>query len=118
MKEQKRKRLQAAGWKVGTVKEFLGLTRAEEKLIDIKLALAESVRQRRERAHLSQATLAQRLESSQSRVAKIEAADPQVSVDLLVRAHLALGASRADVARAISAPSGRRKSRRRTRPAA
>ena len=113
MREQKRKRLEAAGWKVGTAEEFLGLTPAEAQLIEMKLALARSVRERRQKARLSQAALAARIASSQSRVAKLEAADPQVSMDLLVRAHLALGASKADVADALlHVPGGRRRRRR------
>ena len=117
MRERKRKRLEAAGWKVGTVEELLGLTPEEAQLIEMKLGLAKSVRERRQKAHLSQAALAARIASSQSRVAKLEAADPQVSMDLLVRAHLALGASKADVAHALLHVPGRRR-RRRRRPAA
>ena len=101
MKEQKRKRLEAAGWKFGSVREFLGLSDKEAEFIEIKLALAESVRRYRARARLSQAGLAARLHSSQSRVAKIEAADPSVSLDLVVRALLAAGARKGAFARAI-----------------
>ena len=97
----RRKRLEAAGWKVGGVREFLGLSEAETALLEIRLALARGVRERRERKRLTQATLAQRIESSQSRVAKMEAGDPSVSLDLLVRTLLALGANPREVARLI-----------------
>ena len=60
------------------------------------------MRQRREQKRLNQAELASRINSSQSRVAKMEAGDPSVSLDLLIRSLLALGASRRDLARAIS----------------
>ena len=63
--------------------------------------LSGSVRERRSRQGLSRADLARRLRSSQSRVAKIEAADPSVSADLLLRALFALGATPSDVASAI-----------------
>jgi len=45
--------------------------------------------------------LAKRLKSSQSRIAKMEAADATVSVDLLLKALFALGAKPKDVATAI-----------------
>jgi len=98
----KRKRLKAAGWKTGTVAEFLELTPEESGLIEIKLRLSELVRKARVRRRLSQLALAERLGSSQSRVAKIEAGDPSVSLDLLVRASFASGATRKDLARAIA----------------
>lgn len=101
MKKAKKRRLEAAGWRVGSADDFLGLTPEESALLDMKLALSDAVRERRGKSRLTQTDLATRLGSSQSRVAKIEAADPSVSLDLLVRSLLALGASRADVARII-----------------
>ena len=102
MRESKRKRLQAKGWKVATTREFLGLSAEEEAYIDLKLRLAESLRKRRVRRRLTQVAVAKMLKSSQSRVAKMEAGDPAVSIDLMVRSLIALGASARDVARAIS----------------
>jgi len=102
MKRSKKDRLEAAGWHVGTAQEFLGLTQEEAAFVEMKLALSESVRRRRQARRLTQTQLAKKLGSSQSRVAKIEAADPSVSIDLLVRSLLAMGASRAEVARIIS----------------
>jgi ribosome-binding protein aMBF1 (putative translation factor) len=102
MDSAKRKRLKEAGWKTGKVAEFLRLTPEESALIEIKLRLSELVRKARTRGRLSQIALAHRLGSSQSRVAKIEAADPSVSLDLLVRASFASGATRKELARAIS----------------
>jgi DNA-binding XRE family transcriptional regulator len=107
MKETKRKRLEEAGWKVGSAEEFLGLTEEEAAFVEMKLALSETLRERRSKQGLTQTELAKRLGSSQSRVAKMEACDPSVSVDLLVRALLAAGASRKEIAAAI-APSRRR----------
>ncbi len=105
MKKTERDRLAAAGWKVGSLKEFLGLSAQEEAFIEMKLALAENLRRRRVRRNLTQAQLARLLRSSQSRVAKIEASDPSVSLDLLVRSLLALGLSRREIARIIGSPS-------------
>jgi len=101
MKKSKRARLEAAGWTVGTVKEFLGLSEADAVLIEIKLALSRSLRARRKQYGLSQVEFARRLQSSQSRVAKMEAGDPSVSMELLVTSLLLLGASSSDLAKTI-----------------
>lgn len=82
MKTSKRLKLEAAGWAVGSAADFLGLSEEEATLIEMKLALADSIRERRQKKHLTQQELARRLGSSQSRVAKMEAADGSVSLDL------------------------------------
>lgn len=102
MKADKRRRLEAAGWRVGTVQEFLGLSDAEARLVEVHAALAVALRQRRTRAGMTQSALAKRLKSSQSRVAKMETGDPTVTLDLLVRALFLVGASPQQVARAIT----------------
>src|SRR6185369_2906726 len=84
MKASKRKRLEANGWRLTSAEEFLGLSREEVALVEMKLALADAVRAKREKSHLSQIELAARMMVSQSRVATIEAGDPSVSFDLLV----------------------------------
>jgi DNA-binding XRE family transcriptional regulator len=101
MDAKKRKRLGRSGWAVSDATTFLGLTPAEATLVEMRLALSRSLRERRLAAGLTQAALAEKLGSSQSRVAKLEAADPGVSFDLLIRALLSVGASRQDVARAL-----------------
>ena len=101
MRKSKRARLEAAGWAVGSVKDFLGLSEADAVLIEMKLALSRSLRERRQQRGLSQMEFAKRLQSSQSRVAKMEAGDPSVSMDLLVSSLLLLGASSTDLAKAI-----------------
>ncbi|MGH7232185.1 MAG: helix-turn-helix domain-containing protein [Nitrospiraceae bacterium] len=106
MKKRKRDALKAAGWAVGSVQEFLGLSDADTTLIELKLALSRSLRNRRQRRGVSQIELAKRLRSSQSRVAKMEAGDPSVSMDLLVSSLLVLGASPADLAKAIRGREG------------
>lgn len=85
----KRVRIEAAGFKLGTVAEFLDLTPEENALVGVRLALSATLRRRRQTQHLSQTTLARSLQSSQSRVAKMEASDPSVTIDLLMRALLA-----------------------------
>ena len=101
MKNSQRARLEARGWRVGSAAEFLELTPEEAAFVETKLALSQSVRDRRTAQNISQADLAKRLSSSQSRVAKMEAADATVSIDLLLRALFALGAKPRDVAVAI-----------------
>lgn len=101
MREDKKKRLEARGWRVGTVTEFLGLSPEEEEYIELKLRLADGLRQRRTERQLTQGATAKLLKSSQSRIAKMEAADASVSLDLLIRSLLALGASRDELARLI-----------------
>lgn len=103
MNTLKRKRLELAGWTVGSTTEFLELTPEESALIELKLNLSARLKERRSKQHLSQTELAKRLKSSQSRVAKMEAGDPSVSLDLLFRALLATGATRRDLARAVAA---------------
>jgi DNA-binding XRE family transcriptional regulator len=93
--------LKKAGWKLGTAQEFLGLTDEEAALIDIKLSLARSLKKRRLARDMTQDELARALGSSQSRVAKMETADASVSLELLVRSMLALGASRKELGRII-----------------
>ncbi|HEY3329226.1 MAG TPA: helix-turn-helix transcriptional regulator [Capsulimonadaceae bacterium] len=90
------------GWKVGTVTEFLGLSPEEELNIEMRLRLTMLLRERRTGLKISQRAFAKRLGSSQSRVAKIEANDPSVSLDLLIKAVGATGATISDVADAIS----------------
>lgn len=102
MQASKRKKLRAAGWKIGSADEFLGLTPEESAYIDMKLALSNTLRQRRLHNKLGQIELAKMVQSSQSRIAKMEAGHPSVSIDLIIKSLLALGASPQDVAKAIS----------------
>lgn len=103
MDAAKRARLEAAGFQVGTVAEFLGLTPEENALVEVRLALSTALRRRRQTQQLSQTALARRLHSSQSRVAKMEAGDPSVSIDLLLRALLATGVTREELGSIIAA---------------
>ncbi len=102
MREDKKKRLEAKGWKVGGAKEFLRLSDGESAYIDLKMRLVDGLRNRRKRTHLSQVQLARVLRSSQSRIAKMESGDPSVSLDLLIRSLLALGISDRELSRMIS----------------
>ncbi len=101
MDKAQRKRLHAKGWKIGDATEFLSLNPQEAAYVELKLAFSQNLRVRRREKQLTQAQLAKMIKSSQSRVAKMEAGDPTVSLDLLVRSLLALGTSKRQLARAI-----------------
>jgi len=101
MEKVKRKRIEAKGWKVGTVADFLELSPEEEALLEIKLALSRSLRERRQQK-MTQAQLAQKLQSSQPRIAKAEGGDASVSIELLIRAILATGATPKEIGKAIA----------------
>ena len=103
MKPERKQRLEAAGFKVGSADEFLELTPGESALVSLRLSLAKEVRRRRRRLHYSQVELAHRLGSSQSRVAKLEAAESDVSLDLLFRALFATGAKMGEIGKVITA---------------
>lgn len=92
MDERKRKALKKLGGRVTTVSEFLELTSAEERLIEMRLALVDEVRARRTRKGMTQQALAEAIGSTQSRIAKMEGGDPQASFESLLRAAMALGA--------------------------
>lgn len=103
MRKAKQDRLEKKGWKVGSVDDFLDLSPEESAYIEVKLRLSDNLRKRRTRRKLSQKELATLIKSSQSRVAKMEGGDPTVSLDLLVKTLLALGASDRDLADVIAA---------------
>jgi DNA-binding XRE family transcriptional regulator len=104
MKATTRAKLQAAGWTVGDATDFLHPSPAEAAYVELKLSLSLLLRRWRSTRKLTQTELAKRLGSSQSRVAKMEAGDPTVSADLLLRSLLALGATRKDIASSLTTP--------------
>ena len=105
MRQSKKQKLEARGWRVGTAKDFLGLSEDEAAYVELRLRLADSLKSRRTKRNLTQTAFAKLIQSSQSRVAKMEGDDPSVSLDLLIRSLLALGASSRDLARTITTAS-------------
>ena len=101
MEKRKQRKLEAKGWRVGSAAEFLGLSSEEAALVEMKLRLSRALRDRRLALHLSQTAVAKRLGSSQSRVAKMEAGNRSVSIDLLMKALVTLGATPSDVGKAL-----------------
>ena len=105
MRRARKDRLENKGWRVAGAQEFLGLSDEEAAYVELRLRLAGSLRKRRRKEKLTQNELARRIGSSQSRVAKMENGDPSVSLDLLIRSLLALGATNRDLAKAFSSAS-------------
>ena len=103
MRQTKRARLERKGWKIGSTQELLKLSDEEAAYIELKLALSDRLKSLREKKAITQVEMAKMISSSQSRVAKMESGDPSVSIDLLVKALLALGATRKQIAGAMTA---------------
>ena len=101
METKSKKALEAKGYKVGSVEEFLGLTEEEATYIELKLALGQALTKRRKENKITQLQLAKKLGSSQSRIAKMEKGDPTVSLDLLIKSLLSIGATRENIAKAL-----------------
>lgn len=102
MRKEKRQKLERQGWKIGNTADFLELTPEESAFVELKVALSKSLKERRKQSTITQIELAKLLKSSQSRIAKMEAGDPSVSIDLLIRSLLAMGATNKDLAQTIS----------------
>ena len=103
----KKGRLEKAGWSSGSVQDFLGLSDQEMALIELKRSLVRMIRETRESNRVTQHALAKLLESSQSRVAKMEGASPDVSLDLIVRALFVLGVTPKKMGRFIALTTSR-----------
>jgi alkylhydroperoxidase/carboxymuconolactone decarboxylase family protein YurZ len=101
MDDAKKARLAENGWTVRTVSEFLDLTPEETTLVEIKLALSRHLKQRRQQL-MTQAVLAERLQSSQPRIAKAENGDASVSIELLIKAILMTGATPQEIGQVIA----------------
>jgi DNA-binding XRE family transcriptional regulator len=107
MKAAKRTKLEASGWKVGSAADFLELSDEEAAYIELKLKLAKRLKEARTRRRLTQQQLAKRLDSSQSRVAKMETGDRSVSLDLLIKSLLTLGVTSEDIGKTITKSNSR-----------
>jgi DNA-binding XRE family transcriptional regulator len=101
VEQAKRARLESKGWKIGTVSDFLELTPEETIFVEIKLALSNSLKERRQK-RMTQSELASKIGSSQPRIAKAENGDASVSIELLIRAMLATGATPKDIGQVIA----------------
>ena len=103
MDSAKKKKLQKSGWTVGDTSELLELSPEETEIIEMKISLAKKFQSKRKSKHLTQEEAAKLLHTSQSRVAKIEAGDPSVSLDLLIKGLISLGTTRKTLGKYIAA---------------
>ena len=102
MEKTKKNKLEAKGWTVGDIDEFLGLDEAEMAIVEMKVALAKALVEKRKRSNVTQVNMAKIIGSSQSRVAKIEKADSSVSLELMIKSFLSLGATKKDIVRVFA----------------
>ena len=100
--DKKKKTLESKGYIIGSAEDFLGLSKEESEYIELKIALSQALSEQRKQKKLTQIQLAKMLNSSQSRVAKMENGDPTVSLDLLIKSLLAVGATKKNIAEAIN----------------
>jgi DNA-binding XRE family transcriptional regulator len=101
MEKSKRIKLESKGWKFGDVDEFLGLDKAEMAIVEMKVALAKAIVNKRKKSKITQVQMAKTIGSSQSRVAKIEHADPAVSIELMLKSLFSMGTTKKEIAKAI-----------------
>lgn len=103
MTPEKRARLESAGFRVGDAADFVDLSREEHEMVELRVSLARLVSDLRRSTRLTQKQLAARIGSDQARISRLEAADLSVSVDQMLEAAFALGASRKDIADVLTA---------------
>ena len=101
MNNEKRKSLEAAGFRFGDAADFLELTQEERMLMELRMAIAKAIRNRREQSNLSQKEVAARIKTTQPRVVKIEAAASDVSLDQMFRGLFAVGGTVEDLVGSI-----------------
>jgi DNA-binding XRE family transcriptional regulator len=102
MEKTKKNKLESKGWTVGDIDGFLGLDEAEMAIVEMKVALAKALVEKRKRSNVTQVNMAKIIGSSQSRVAKIEKADSSVSLELMIKSFLSLGATKKDIVRVFA----------------
>ena len=92
MDAQKLKKLEEKGWKSTSVEKLFGLSEEEVRLIDVKIGLGRALKNYRKKIGLTQSEVARMVRSSQSRVAKMEAGDSKVTIDLILKSLYTLDA--------------------------
>ncbi len=102
MDKTKKKAIENKGWKVGDIDQFLGLDSAEMAIVEMKMALAKTLIEKRKKSKITQINMAKLIGSSQSRVAKIEKGDSTVSIELMLKSLFSLGATKKEIAKVIT----------------
>ncbi len=102
MDKTKKKTIENKGWNVGDIDQFLGLDSAEMAIVEMKMALAKTLIEKRKKSKITQINMAKLIGSSQSRVAKIEKGDSTVSIELMLKSLFSLGATKKEIAKVIA----------------
>ena len=110
----KRKKLEAAGFRVGTVQEFLGLSDAEMGVIDLKVRLVTMLAAARVGKGITRGKLAKLMGCGESGVVKLEGACAEASLELIFRGLFAVGVTMQEMGKAIAARRGTRRHAPRT----
>lgn len=98
-----KKHLEAQGWQFGTVAEFLGLTPSQSAVIEIKIALSDRIKSRRQELGLTQRQLATRLKTQQPAIARLElGAGRTVTIDILTHTLLDMGVTSHEIGRILA----------------
>ena len=95
---EKRKRLEAAGWKFGTVEEFLNLSQAESTYIKIRIELHHKLREYMKKKSYTYTQLGKLLNLPKSTIKKIEIGGPGLTIDLMIRSLLEIGVTGKEIA--------------------
>ena len=91
MTETKKKMLGANGYKVIDSAEWLGISREEAQIVDMRVALAQELERVRKAKGITQAELAKRVGTKQSGVARMLNNPDTSTMDNLIKALIALG---------------------------
>jgi predicted XRE-type DNA-binding protein len=101
-KSTKRKKLEAKGYKVTDSAEWLGLSREEAQIVDMRVALAQELERVRKAKGITQAELAKRVGTKQSGVARMLNNPDTSTMDNLIKALIALGEPISKIAACLS----------------
>lgn len=93
MDAERKKKLEAAGWKFGDYADFLGMTPEEKAVVEIRLAATREMERLRAENPISQEELARRMGTKQPNVSKLFKNPGKATLDTLFRALLALGST-------------------------
>lgn len=93
MDAERKKKLEAAGWKFGDYADFLGMTPEEKAIVEIRLAATREMERLRAENPISQEELARRMGTKQPNVSKLFKNPGNATLDTLFRALLALGST-------------------------
>ena len=93
MDKERIKKLEKVGWKMGDFGDAFDLTPEDRTFVEMRLAAAREVDRLREEQGVSQRELARRLGTKQPTVSRMLRTPATSTLDSLVRALLALGAT-------------------------